>query len=78
MTREPVAYVSNCSWGEGCREAYGATDTTASESQQIQNYRIANGMTGNFEVTRGLAYETTIAKATDGTIKKFNLADLAN
>ena len=53
-------------------------DATASFSQQIQNYRIANGMTGTVEVTRGLAYETTIAKATDGTIKQFNMADLAN
>ena len=74
----PSAYVRNNFVGINCDEVILQNDATASFSQQIQNYRIANGMTGTVEVTRGLAYETTIAKATDGTIKQFNMADLAN
>lgn len=74
---EVVDYVSGNSFGNGCSSVILQNDET-SDSQQIQNYRIANGMNGTVEVTRGLSYETTISKATDGTIKQFNLADLAN
>ena len=69
-------YVRNNSFGNGCSSVVLQNDATASSSQQIQNYRIANGMTGTVAVTRGLAYETTIAKTTSGTIKVFNVAEL--
>ena len=76
---EVAAFVRHNSFGNGLTSVVLQNDETASYGQQIQNYRIANGMTGTtVEVTRGLAYETTIAKATDGTIKQFNMADLAN
>ena len=75
---EVTAYVEKISFGNRCISVILQNDVTASSSQQIQNYRIANGMSGTVEVTRGLAHETTIAMATDGTIKQFNLADLAN
>lgn len=71
-------YVKYNTFGNNCSSVILQNDDTESSSNYIQNYRIANGMTGTVEVTRGLAYETTIAKATDGTIKQFNLADLAN
>lgn len=73
-----VAYAEHNSFGNGCSSVTLQNEATASATQRIQNYRIANGMTGKVAVTRGLAHETTIAKATDGTIKQFNLADLAN
>ena len=74
-----MGYVKNNSFGNECYYVIMKNDESVSGTTSpvpVKNYRIANGMAGTIEVTRGLQYETTIAKNSNGEIVQFNIADL--
>ena len=64
--------------GDGVRDCVFMNGATASSSQCVQNYDVAQGVNNiSIGVTRNLAYETKVALSTSGALKVFNLADLA-
>ena len=71
-------YYKNNHLGDGVQNCGFTNSATASSSQRVQNYDVAQGLSGKtIAVTRNLAYETKVALTTSGELKMFNLADLA-
>ena len=68
--------------GDGCRYIIFTGTETASEQQQVQNYNFAQGLKGTssayltIDGKRNLAYETKVAKNSNGEIKTYCEADL--
>lgn len=52
VTGELVNFVQNISLGDGCTDVILQNNSTASSNQQIQNIRVANGVTGTINVDR--------------------------
>ena len=64
--------------GDGVVDCVFTNSATASSSQCVQNYDVAQGVNKRtIAVTRNLAHETKVALSTSGELKMFNLADLA-
>ena len=82
QSNELKAYYRNITLGEGVQYVTLQNDDAGGVRNQVQYYRVANGTQGEsaaplvIDVQRGLDYETTIAKNSDGEVKVFCMADL--
>ena len=64
--------------GNGVNNCIFTNSATASYSQCVQNYDVAQGLSDmTIATTRNLAYETKVALTTSGDLKRFNPADIA-
>ena len=69
-------------FGDGCQYILFTGEETESLSEQVQNYNFAQGLQGtdgaylNIDGKRNLAYETKVAKNSNGEIKIYCEADL--
>ena len=76
------SYYQNNHFGDGCQYIVFTGIETASSSAQVQNYNFAQGLKGTSSVyltidgKRNLAYETKVAKNSNGEIKIYCEADL--
>ena len=75
-------YYQNNYFGDGCGCIVFTGAETASNSQQVQNYNFAQGLRGtsnayiSIDGKRNRAYETKVAKNSNGEIKTYCEADL--
>ena len=75
------AYYQNNHFGVGCKYIYFSGAETASEESQVQNYNFAQGLQGasnaflSIDGKRGRAYETKVAKNSNGELKIYCEAD---
>ena len=75
-------YYKNNHFGDGCKFIYFTGAETASSSAQVQNYNFAQGLQGTSDTyltvdgKRGRAYETKVAKNSNGELKLYCEADL--
>ena len=75
-------YYQNNYFGDGCQYIVLTGAETASSSAQVQNYNFAQGLKGTssayltIDGKRNLAYETKVAKNSNGEIKTYCEADL--
>ena len=75
-------YYQHNHFGDGCQYIVFTGAATASSVQQVQNYNFAQGVQGTrnayltIDGKRNLAYETKVAKNSNGEIKIYCAADL--
>ena len=76
------SYYQNNHFGDGCQYIVFTGAETASSFAQVQNYNFAQGLQGTssayltIDGKRNLAYETKVAKNSNGEIKTYCEADL--
>lgn len=74
-------YYNNNHFGDGCKFIYFTGAETASSESQVQNYNFAQGLQGTsdnyliVECKRNRAYETKVAKNSNGELKIYCEAD---
>ena len=74
-------YYTNNHFGDGCKFILFNGAETASSEYQVQNYNFAQGLQGNSDIyltvdgKRGRAYETKVAKNSNGELKLYCEAD---
>ena len=79
----PASYFKNNKFESGVSYCILSNVETASPSLYVQNYRVRSSVVGTtsskrvIKTTRGLTYDTTVALNSEGTIKAYCEADLA-